>query len=69
MTTNPVEKKQIVAVNQSYAHLLEKTAANDIASDVMKKLENLVAELTNRNYSGATAIQTVSLFEITYISI
>lgn len=52
------------SINQSYAHLLEKAASNDIGQDVMNKIENLVVELNTRNYHAASAIQTVRYIHI-----
>jgi hypothetical protein len=56
---SPAERKQILAINQSYSHLLEKAAAGDIANDVLPKIEQLVHDLSTRNYASANAVQTV----------
>ena len=46
-------------VTQSYSHLCEKVAANEVDGMVMQKLSMLAFELNNRNYVAANAIQTV----------
>lgn len=51
----------MAAINQSYSHLLEKAATGDISSDVLQKIEQMVHELSTRNYAMANAIQTVSI--------
>ena len=59
----PAEKRQLDMVNAAYTHLLEKVKANQVGADVMAKLSKFVEFMAVRNYAGATAIQTVSLFD------
>jgi len=54
-----MERKQLTSVNQSYSALLEKAATGDISNDVLQKIEQMVHELSTRNYQLANAIQTV----------
>ena len=45
-------------VSAAYTHLLEKFASNELAADVLQKLSFLVAELLQRNFTAAGALQT-----------
>ena len=55
---SPPEKRQMQMVSAAYAHLLEKWAAGEVGADVLLKLAQLVADLAQRNFAGASAMQT-----------
>jgi len=56
--TVPAEKRQLDMLRASYANLMEKVAANQVAGDVMIKLAKFVEFVTYRNYPAASAVQT-----------
>jgi hypothetical protein len=56
---NPAEKKQLQMVSVGYNNLVEKVSASEVAPDVLAKLAQLVSDLTARNFTSASAIQTV----------
>jgi protein transport protein SEC31 len=55
---SPPEKRQMQMVSAAHAHLLEKWAAGEVGADVLQKLAQLVADLAQRNFVGASAMQT-----------
>jgi hypothetical protein len=59
LITIPAEKKQIDMVKVAYSHLADKFSSNQISIEVVQKLTKFVECLSQKNYSGATAIQTV----------
>ena len=55
---SPPEKRQMQMVSAAYSHLLEKFGLNEVSAEVLQKLAHLVVELTQRNFVGASAMQT-----------
>ena len=48
-------------VKVAYSHLSEKLSSNQISGEVLQKLAKYVEFMIQRNFSGANAIQTVSI--------
>jgi hypothetical protein len=46
-------------VSAAYSHLLDKYRAGEVSGEVLQKLTQLVTDLQNRNFAGASAMQTV----------
>jgi hypothetical protein len=59
---NANDKKQIVALRQSYQVLFDRLQANELSPEIIQKLKTLVDFLVQRNFAGATSIQTVNTF-------
>ena len=57
---SPADKKQITSVRQSYGNLVEKMNGNEVSGEVLGKLAALIDCFMQRNFPGASAIQTVS---------
>ena len=57
-TLAPAEKRQFAVVTTGYQNLCGKAAANEVAADVMQKIALLVSQISARNYSAASAVQT-----------
>ena len=55
---SPPEKRQMQMVSAAHAHLLEKWAAGEVGADVLQKLAQLVGDLAQRNFVGASTMQT-----------
>ena len=47
-------------VSAAFSHLSDKLRAGEVAAEVVQKLSQLVSDLANRNFNGASSIQTVS---------
>jgi hypothetical protein len=55
---SPPEKRQMLMVSGAFSHLCQMLETGEVAGDVLQKLSQLVSDLSNRNFSGASAIQT-----------
>ena len=58
----PAEKKQVDMLRQAYAILFDDLKNNKLSPEILAKLDQLTNFLVNREFSRASAIQTVSLF-------
>lgn len=56
---SPTEKRQIAMISESIEVLSGKLAAGEVAADVVRQIEELVAALTVQNYGAANSIQAV----------
>ena len=61
---NATDKRQLPAISQSMASLIQQHAGNQISPETLGKLDQLVAALNVKNVHAATAIHTVGDFEI-----
>lgn len=57
---NPQEKKQLAVIRTSYGALCDKLRAGELSENILMKLTQFMDHIANRNYPGASAIQTVS---------
>lgn len=55
---SPAEKKQITVLRQSFSALQERLRNNDISADILQKITAFMECMVNRNFAGATVIQT-----------
>ncbi|RYG64329.1 hypothetical protein EON64_14245 [archaeon] len=56
--TNAQDKKQLAMVRTGYAALQEKIRANEVDGGVLAKLGVFMEHMANRNFPGASAVQT-----------
>ena len=47
-------------VSAGYSHLVDKYNIGELSGEVLQKLNQLISELQNRNFTGASTMQTVS---------
>lgn len=57
-SSNPVEKKQVAMIRSAYTHLLNRQASRELSVEVMGKLSRFVDCIVQRNFNGASTIQT-----------
>jgi len=57
IVSSPADKRQLVMVSTSIAVLKEKTMAGGVDGEILAKLDQLVAEIQNKNKGAADAIQ------------
>jgi hypothetical protein len=55
-------------VSAAFSHLSDKLRAGEVAAEVVQKLSQLVSDLANRNFTGASSIQTVSSLPLPLLS-
>lgn len=55
------DKRQLSAISQSITSLVQQYSANQISSETLSKLDQLVVALNAKNVNTATALHTVSL--------
>ena len=46
-------------VNEAYQHLCKQASKGEVASEVLQKVGQLAADVSNRNFPSASAIQAV----------
>jgi hypothetical protein len=55
-------------VSAAFSHLSDKLRAGEVAAEVVQKLSQLVSDLANRNFTGASSIQTVCSLPLPLLS-